>query len=48
METSNGLCNEEFKAFLQDWELDNEVTRLDSEYRIQPTDQTIHLEVRDL
>lgn len=48
MEASDGVRHEKFKAIIQDRELDNEVTRLDSKYGIQPPYQTIHLEVCDL
>ena len=48
METSNGLSNEKLKAIIQDWELDNEVTRLDPKYGIQSHNQAIRLEIRHL
>ena len=48
MEASDGVRHEKFKAIIQDRELDNEVTRLDSKYGIQPPYEAIRLEICDL
>ena len=48
MEASDGVRHEKFKAIIQDRELDNEITRLDPKYGIQPPHQAIRLEICDL